>query len=167
MEWGQEPQWVMLVVKLNSKQEKHWLLGEKIGEGKHHIVFAKKKYVYKIRKYLTSNIPEFVEFVIFYSRRRNSIPFQIPSKFIGIAFVDNHIFPIFKQEKIEPMTLDESTFREQSIKLVKSLKCKYRWVEDQRSDNFGLKNGELKAIDVKLSRLSEYDNFLIDMPNGK
>ena len=132
----------------------HWLIGKCIGKGAEHTVYAKGKYVYKIRRYKSSDIFDLIEFIIIYLRRRNSIPFQLPVKFIGLAYMDKHIYPIFKQLKTEPINY------QQFIEKVKNIdKINNRYVKDMKPTNFGILNGEIFAIDVKLESLSEIDNF--------
>ena len=132
----------------------HWLIGKCIGKGAEHTVYAKDKYVYKIRRYKSSDIFDLIEFIIIYLRRRNSIPFQLPVKFIGLAYMDKHIYPIFKQLKTEPINY------QQFIEKVKNIdKINNRYVKDMKPTNFGILNGEVFAIDVKLESLSEIDNF--------
>ena len=132
----------------------HWLIGKCIGKGAEHTVYAKDKYVYKIRRYKSSDIFDLIEFIIIYLRRRNSIPFQLPVKFVGLAYMDKHIYPIFKQLKTEPINY------QQFIEKVKNIdKINNRYVKDMKPTNFGILNGEVFAIDVKLESLSEIDNF--------
>ena len=132
----------------------HWLIGKCIGKGTEHTVYAKGKYVYKIRRYKSSDIFDLIEFIIIYLRRRNSIPFQLPVKFVGLAYMDKHIYPIFKQLKTEPINY------QQFIEKVKNIdKINNRYVKDMKPTNFGILNGEVFAIDVKLESLSEIDNF--------
>ena len=132
----------------------HWLIGKCIGKGAEHTVYAKGKYVYKIRRYKSSDIFDLIEFIIIYLRRRNSIPFQLPVKFVGLAYMDKHIYPIFKQLKTEPINY------QQFIEKVKNIdKINNRYVKDMKPTNFGILNGEVFAIDVKLESLSEIDNF--------
>ena len=132
----------------------HWLIGKCIGKGAEHTVYAKDKYVYKIRRYKASDIFDLIEFIIIYLRRRNSIPFQLPVKFIGLAYMDKHIYPIFKQLKTEPINY------QQFIEKVKNIdKINNRYVKDMKPTNFGILNGKIFAIDVKLESLSEIDNF--------
>ena len=132
----------------------HWLRGKCIGKGAEHTVYAKGKYVYKIRRYKSSDIFDLIEFIIIYLRRRNSIPFQLPVKFVGLAYMDKHIYPIFKQLKTEPINY------QQFIEKVKNIdKINNRYVKDMKPTNFGILNGEVFAIDVKLESLSEIDNF--------
>ena len=132
----------------------HWLIGKCIGKGAEHTVYAKDKYVYKIRRYKSSDIFDLIEFIIIYLRRRNSIPFQLPVKFIGLAYMDKHIYPIFKQLKTEPINY------QQFIEKVKNIdKINNRYVKDMKPTNFGILNGKIFAIDVKLESLSEIDNF--------
>lgn len=132
----------------------HWLIGKCIGKGAEHTVYAKGKYVYKIRRYKSSDIFDLIEFIIIYLRRRNSIPFQLPVKFIGLAYMDKHIYPIFKQLKTEPINY------QQFIEKVKNIdKINNRYVKDMKPTNFGILNGKVFAIDVKLESLSEIDNF--------
>ena len=132
----------------------HWLIGKCIGKGAEHTVYAKGKYVYKIRRYKSSDIFDLIEFIIIYLRRRNSIPFQLPVKFVGLAYMDKHIYPIFKQLKTEPINY------QQFIEKVKNIdKINNRYVKDMKPTNFGILNGKIFAIDVKLESLSEIDNF--------
>ena len=132
----------------------HWLIGKCIGKGAEHTVYAKGKYVYKIRRYKSSDIFDLIEFIIIYLRRRNSIPFQLPVKFAGLAYMDKHIYPIFKQLKTEPINY------QQFIEKVKNInKINNRYVKDMKPTNFGILNDEVFAIDVKLESLSEIDNF--------
>ena len=132
----------------------HWLIGKCIGKGAEHTVYAKGKYVYKIRRYKSSDIFDLIEFIIIYLRRRNSIPFQLPVKFVGLAYMDKHIYPIFKQLKTEPINY------QQFIEKVKNIdKINNRYVKDIKPTNFGILNGKIFAIDVKLESLSEIDNF--------
>ena len=132
----------------------HWLIGKCIGKGAEHTVYAKGKYVYKIRRYKSSDIFDLIEFIIIYLRRRNSIPFQLPVKFVGLAYMDKHIYPIFKQLKTEPINY------QQFIEKVKNIdKINNRYVKDMKPANFGILNGKVFAIDVKLESLSEIDNF--------
>ena len=132
----------------------HWLIGKCIGKGAEHTVYAKDKYVYKIRRYKSSDIFDLIEFIIIYLRRRNSIPFQLPVKFVGLAYMDKHIYPIFKQLKTEPINY------QQFIEKVKNIdKINNRYVKDMKPTNFGILNGKIFAIDVKLESLSEIDNF--------
>ena len=132
----------------------HWLIGKCIGKGGEHTVYAKGKYVYKIRRYKSSDIFDLIEFIIIYLRKRNSIPFQLPVKFVGLAYMDKHIYPIFKQLKTEPINY------QQFIEKVKNIdKINNRYVKDMKPTNFGILNGEVFAIDVKLESLSEIDNF--------
>ena len=132
----------------------HWLIGKCIGKGAEHTVYAKGKYVYKIRRYKSSDIFDLIEFIIIYLRRRNSIPFQLPVKFVGLAYIDKHIYPIFKQLKTEPINY------QQFIEKVKNIdKINNRYVKDMKPTNFGILNGKVFAIDVKLESLSEIDNF--------
>ena len=132
----------------------HWLICKCIGKGAEHTVYAKGKYVYKIRRYKSSDIFDLIEFIIIYLRRRNSIPFQLPVKFVGLAYMDKHIYPIFKQLKTEPINY------QQFIEKVKNIdKINNRYVKDMKPTNFGILNGEVFAIDVKLESLSEIDNF--------
>ena len=132
----------------------HWLIGKCIGKGAEHTVYAKGKYVYKIRRYKSSDIFDLIEFIIIYLRRRNSIPFQLPVKFVGLAYMDKHIYAIFKQLKTEPINY------QQFIEKVKNIdKINNRYVKDMKPTNFGILNGEVFAIDVKLESLSEIDNF--------
>ena len=132
----------------------HWLIGKCIGKGAEHTVYAKGKYVYKIRRYKSSDIFDLIEFIIIYLRRRNSIPFQLPVKFVGLAYIDKHIYPIFKQLKTEPINY------QQFIEKVKNIdKINNRHVKDMKPTNFGILNGQVFAIDVKLESLSEIDNF--------
>ena len=132
----------------------HWLIGKCIGKGAEHTVYAKGKYVYKIRRYESSDIFDLIEFIIIYLRRRNSIPFQLPVKFIGLAYIDKHIYPIFKQLKTEPINY------QQFIEKVKNIdKINNRYIKDIKLTNFGILNGEVFAIDVELESLSEIDNF--------
>jgi hypothetical protein len=86
----------MILCYLKYKWKKHLLLGTKIGEGNEQLVYAKGDYVYKVRYKKTSNPIDFIEYVIDYLKRRNCVPFQMPYKFIGIAYLDNHFYPIFK-----------------------------------------------------------------------
>ena len=132
----------------------HWLIGKCIGKGAEHTVYAKGKYVYKIRRDKSSDIFDLIEFIIIYLRRRNSIPFQLPVKFVGLAYIDKHIYPIFKQLKTEPINY------QQFIEKVKNIdKINNRYVKDMKPTNFGILNGKIFAIDVKLESLSEIDNF--------
>ena len=132
----------------------HWLIGKCIGKGAEHTVYAKGKYVYKIRRYESSDIFDLIEFIIIYLRRRNSIPFQLPVKFVGLAYINKHIYPIFKQLKTEPINY------QQFIEKVKNIdKINNRYVKDMKPTNFGILNGEVFAIDVELESLSEIDNF--------
>ena len=132
----------------------HWLIGKCIGKGAEHTVYAKGKYVYKIRRYKSSDIFDLIEFIIIYLRRRNSIPFQLPVKFVGLAYMNKHIYPIFKQLKTEPINY------QQFIEKVKNIdKINNRYVKDMKPTNFGILNGKIFAIDVKLESLSEIDNF--------
>jgi len=86
----------MFIVKVNPKNKHHWLLGDYLGRGGEHTVYTKGKYVYKIRRKRTSNIFRLIEYVIIYLRNRNKIPFQLPCKFVGIAYMDKHWCPVFK-----------------------------------------------------------------------
>ena len=141
----------MFIINPNNN---HWLIGKCIGKGAEHTVYAKGKYVYKIRRYKSSDIFDLIEFIIIYLRRRNSIPFQLPVKFIGLAYMDKHIYPIFKQLKTEPINY------QQFIEKVKNInKINNRYVKDMKPTNFGILNGKIFAIDVKLESLSEIDNF--------
>ena len=141
----------MFIINPNNN---HWLIGKYIGKGAEHTVYAKGKYVYKIRRYESSDIFDLIEFIIIYLRRRNSIPFQLPVKFVGLAYMDKHIYPIFKQLKTEPINY------QQFIEKVKNInKINNRYVKDMKPTNFGILNGKIFAIDVKLESLSEIDNF--------
>ena len=141
----------MFIINPNNS---HWLIGKYIGKGAEHTVYAKGKYVYKIRRYKSSDIFDLIEFIIIYLRRRNSIPFQLPVKFVGLAYMDKHIYPIFKQLKTEPINY------QQFIEKVKNIdKINNRYVKDMKPTNFGILNGKIFAIDVKLESLSEIDNF--------
>ena len=132
----------------------HWLIGKCIGKGAEHTVYTKGKYVYKIRRYKSSDIFDLIEFIIIYLRRRNSIPFQLPVKFIGLAYMDKHIYPIFKQLKTEPINYQQFKEKFKNINKINN-----RRIRDMRSTNFGILNGKIFAIDVELMPLSEIDNF--------
>lgn len=132
----------------------HWLIGKCIGKGAEHTVYAKGKYVYKIRRYESSDIFDLIEFIIIYLRRRNSIPFQLPVKFIGLAYMDKHIYPIFKQLKTEPINYQQFKEKFKNINKINN-----RRIRDMRSANFGILNSKIFAIDVELMPLSEIDNF--------
>ena len=141
----------MFIINPNNN---HWLIGKCIGKGAEHTVYAKDKYVYKIRRYKSSDIFDLIEFIIIYLRRRNFIPFQLPVKFVGLTYMNKHIYPIFKQLKTESINY------QQFIEKVKNInKINNRYVKDMKPTNFGILNGEVFAIDVKLESLSEIDNF--------
>ena len=141
----------MILCYLKYKWKKHLLLGTKIGEGSEHIVFAKGDYVYKVRDKKTSNPIDFIEYVIDYLKRRNCIPFQIPCKFAGIVFLNKHFYPVFKQQRIEPMTLDMDTFYKKITEYIDMVPLgKNQYLNDVRLANFGVLNGELKAFDVSI-----------------
>ena len=147
----------MFMVKVNPKTKHHWLLGDRIGKGAQHIVFAKNDYVYKIRTHSTKDIFDFIEFVVIYLRKRNMIPWQLPCKFIGVAYMNKCFYPIFKQKKAEKVSDEEF------MKFVPTLHemgfVNGRHIRDFRPPNFGKLNGKIYAIDVSLSSLSETDNF--------
>lgn len=141
----------MILCYLKYKWKKHLLLGTKIGEGNEHLVYAKDDYVYKVRYKKTKGLIDFIEYVIDYLKRRNCVPFQMPYKFIGIAYLDNHFYPIFKQRKVEPMTLDSDTFYKELDRLIPTVPLEgHQYVNDIRRPNFGLYKGQLKAIDVSV-----------------
>lgn len=141
----------MFIINPNNN---HWLIGKCIGKGAEHTVYAKGKYVYKIRRYESSDIFDLIEFIIIYLRRRNSILFQLPAKFVGLAYMDKHIYPIFKQLKTEPISQQQFNERVKNINKINN-----RYIKDMRLANFGILNGEIFAIDVELESLSEIDNF--------
>lgn len=141
----------MILCYLKYKWKKHLLLGTKIGEGSEHIVFAKGDYVYKVRDKKTKSLIDFIEYVIDYLKRRNCIPFQIPCKFTGIVFLNKHFYPIFKQQKIEPMTLDKDIYYKKLDEYLAMVPLKKnQYLNDIRLANFGVLNGELKAFDVSI-----------------
>lgn len=127
------------------KWRNHLLLGKKLGEGKEHLVFTRGKYVYKINWYKSKNIIDIIKHIFKYLRIRNSIPFQVPCKFVGFCFLGGYMFPIFKQLKLEHLTWDIYTFYTEVGKLERDFG---RYVRDVKPNNFGLLNGELKAFDV-------------------
>ena len=141
----------MFIINPNNN---HWLIGKCIGKGAEHTVYAKGKYVYKIRRYESSDIFDLIEFIIIYLRRRNSIPFQLPVKFVGLAYMDTHIYPIFRHLKTEPISQQQFT-----EKVKNTAKINNRYIKDIKLTNFGILNGEVFAIDVELESLSEIDNF--------
>ena len=145
------------MVKVNPKAKHHWLLGDRIGKGAQHIVFAKNDYVYKIRTKISENIFDFIEFVIIYLRKRNMISWQLPCKFVGLCYMKGHIYPVFKQRKAELINYDE--FHEFLPTLHKLSIVNGRHIRDCRYPNFGKIDGKIYAIDVSLAPLSETDNF--------
>ena len=136
----------MILCYVKWKWTRHFLLGKELGYGRQHVVYEKGKYVYKIRVKKTSNIIDFIKLIKKYYKR-NTIPYQIPAKFVGIAYIDKHFYPIFKQLKLEPVTMSTNEFYSQIKELYKD--CKLR-ISDRKPANFGMLNGELRAIDLYL-----------------
>jgi hypothetical protein len=138
-----------MICYLKYKWRKHLLLGKKLGEGREHLVYSKGDYVYKVVINKSNNIINFIDLIVEYIKVRNSIPFQVPCKFIGIAIFNGYICPIFKQRKLEPLNMDITTFIEESNKLLKNvILFKGQYICDIRPCNFGMLDGKLKAFDV-------------------
>ena len=80
------------------KEDKHWLLGDLIGQGQKHLVYSRNnKWVYKIYALWPIKSPiHLIKTVRKYLKDRNSIPIQMPCKFVDLAIMNNCIFPIFK-----------------------------------------------------------------------
>lgn len=138
----------MILCYVKYKWRNHLLLGKKIGEGSEHLVFAKNDYVYKIKTHKTKNIFDFIEYIFEYYRKRNTIFFQLPLKFVGVAYFEKHFYPIFKQRRVEPVTMSdhELWLKWEELRSIEKDKS----IQDFRRSNFGMLNGELKAIDVYL-----------------
>lgn len=139
----------MILCYLKYKWKKHLLLGKKFGEGREHLVYLKGDYVYKVVMKKTKNIIDFIEFILEYIKLRNVIPFQVPNKFVGIVFFEGRFYPIFKQKKLDPLTIYNEDFVKAINKLVEDVPLhKGQYICDLRPCNFGMLNGELKAFDV-------------------
>lgn len=141
----------MFMVKINPDTKHHWLLGNIIGEGKEHIVFAKNnKWVYKIYcKYSFSP-----KLVYEYIKSRNSVPRQLPCKFVGLAYIEKRWYPIFKQRRVTSVEDNDEFYS-----IVKHIYMKYGYDEtflknnirllDIIPSNFGKLNGVIYAIDIQ------------------
>ena len=109
-------------------------LGKLIGQGKEHLVFAKNdKYVYKVFTLKIKNIFTLIRVIYQYLDSRNSIPYQLPCKFVGITYYSGYLFPIFKQRRVKPLDRDYE------------LPDEYK---DVRKSNFGIYDGKVVAIDI-------------------